>query len=74
MLPVIKWDVLQKPDLALNLGLGVGVGRKVKGSKPVVDDAGHDALEVSLYPTQGRVPPTPDLDLGLAVEDGHLPA
>ena len=60
--------------MSLDLGLGVRVGREVQRSKAVVDDPGHDALEVALHPAQGRVPPASDLDLRLAVEDGHLPA
>ena len=59
--PVVKRNIFQQPDLALNLGLRVRVGRQVERPEAVVDHPGHDALEVTLHPAQGRVPAAPNL-------------
>ncbi len=59
--PVVKRNIFQQPDLALNLGLRVRVGRQVEWPEAVVDHPGHDALEVTLHPAQGRVPAAPNL-------------
>jgi hypothetical protein len=59
--PVVKRNIFQQPNLALNLGLRVRVGRKVERPEAIVDHPGHDALEVTLHPAQGRVPAAPNL-------------